>query len=624
MRNFLKFFLVFVLGIIACVGALVGAGFYAYKNVTLNTLNKNDTKIHSEEAALVSLNYLTVEDLVGEYKYLSSLGEELTLNTMIYRYGFVISEELKPMLTEDIRSLPLRQVLSENGIDMVTDQVYFGQFLGFEHIGEGDDAIWVDPDTGLEIDRLNANISSHTLADFFNGDIDVDEIINELVVADVLDLHSSAELPVYISDPVRGEVYVSDIAPIEVWYDSDNNPVGTMMNAVAGMSMDRLGTALDELTIAEFMRYVNYGGVLYSTHVKSSVHGDYILLTEAKGVAAELGSVSIYDITNDNLQPALMDVYVTTALGFTQIDGEWYDGTRKLTGVMAAIAKNGYTIGELNEKIGDMKLGELADLTLLEDGKWYKTVDSENPENNVLATGVLAVMADLTVDQMTDENSLSKKVKEVKVADALGYKEVDGVWYKLYYGPDDPANVKLSGFMAVVADTQVNDIEDTLNKALTGDLLGYTKAPIINADGEIIGIEDEWRGKDGKKVHVLMQKIADTPFEELGTLTDHLTLGDVVAPMDRKSGFISLVPADTLITDISPVVNRIFEEKTLIEFVNSGAITFKDTVDNNGNLVTGEQRKQDFIQNKQNCHNYTMYDVIELMLSLDNSLVPPK
>jgi len=618
----LAFLLAFLLGFAACAGSIVGLGYFAYKNVSLGTFNVDTSGFHNEEMAEVSINYLTIEDLIEEWKTVSEMGDELTFDMLVLRYGLIIPEEVNAVLPDDIRALSLHKVFSEEGLDIIASNIYFGQFFNFEKVESadadvtGNKYIWLDPNTGLEVGGLNANIANYTIKDFLDGGINVEKLLADLTVGDVLDMRERNDLPVYKYDAVNGEILVTDIEPVTVWYDASGHAAGNMMNSIAAMNINEFDAAIDTLTIAELMGYVNYNGKYYNSAVKTGATGDYILITEAAGVASELADVSLATITGGGLQEEIVDIRVSTALGYTEIDGEWYNGDKKVTGVMSVFAKNGYKIGELDSKIKEIQIGELAGLQHLDDGKWYKTVDPENPENNVLASGVLATMADLTVDQITDDDALSAKVKTITVADALGYTKVNDKWYEVYDHPGSAKNEEVTGFMAVIADTPMSDIQTTIDGAETGELLGYTKksVEIKDGDGNVIGTEERWFD-GGVEAHVLMQKVANTPFNEMKNLTDTLTIQDVIPAEQRETGFISLVAPETNITEIGSEVNNMFETKTMRDFIESGAIVFEPKGEQ-----TAEQRKEAFLAKP--VADYTMSQLMNFIADLPDAAFP--
>ena len=356
--------LTFLLGFVTCLGALVGAGYFVYAHVSLDTLNVSTDKFHNKEAAEVSLSSMTLEDMMAEMKELSELGDAVNFDMLVIRYGLIVSDEIERFLPETLRTVPLKELLSDKGLETLYSNLYMGQLFEYEAIEMASPELagykykWIDPETGLEVNAVNSKLANHTLAEFLDGGIDTSEFV-------------------------------------------------------------------DGMTVAEL----------------------------------------------------------------------------------------------------------------------------------------------------------------------LGYQQVDGVWYSEYLGPGDAANTKLSSVMTVIADSKVNEIERDINKALVGELIGYTK--IVNPDWQEGDNEDDryvWLDENGAEAHVLMSAVSDKKLSELDTVVDTLTIADLIPEDQRQTGFVSLVSPETTLDGIHDELDRVFNENTIGTFVEKGAITFSDT-----ETETAEQRKERFL-----------------------------
>jgi hypothetical protein len=236
---------------------------------------------------------------------------------------------------------------------------------------------------------------------------------------------------------------------------------------------------------------------------------------------------------------------------------------------MKAIADK--TIGELGDPekgidsvlIGDI-LGYIAisSETTDENGDpvtetvWYELYDAENlsdPAKTKLASGIMVAFAGLSIGDMKDADKVSEQVQSIKVGDALGYTYKDGVWYSVY---TETEKKPLSGVMKVIADSEIGALETTLNGSHVGDILGYTQ----KADGW-------WYSEGEVKTSTLVNTICSSTIKGLGTTMDGLTVADVFDENERQSGFLSLIPADTKLTEAGTAINDIFAKTQMWQFV---------------------------------------------------------
>ena len=268
-----------------------------------------------------------------------------------------------------------------------------------------------------------------------------------------------------------------------------------------------------------------------------------------------MGAIAGY--TSSNLESGINSVKVAQIVGYYEHDGEWYTDeacTIPASGILGAIA--GLTIddfkneGTLSDTMKNVEIGDLMGYEKEADG-WY--------QNGSKITGIMAAIADSTA------TSLDADIKTIKIADVLGYEERADGWYQ--------NGSKVNGIMATIADKEVGNLQNVFDETLMGELLGYEKGAAIPGGGY------QWH-ENGTPVHVLMNKVANCKFDELGSLTSTLTIADLIPEEDRQSGYISLVPADATLEELPAAVNEIFVTKTIGELVEAGVIT-----DSQGNKI---------------------------------------
>ncbi len=561
LSKFIALLVAFILGFVSFAGALVGVGYLVYTKVSIDQLEEMgvidiDTSDILSDDAEVSLTALTLQNLVSEIQHLASMKDEVSITLLTNRYGLKLNEDMESYLSQEYRDMPLVQLFSSETVDKIMDETTVGELLGYEKIKnteydpENPDSppeyIWRD--NGVELAGLTAKLASYTIKDAVH--ISPDALMEDMVIADVLNLSKKENLTVYIVDNgVRTEI--TDIDPIVVWCDENGAPSDGIINALAGFGINDIKTELDTLRIADITGLVAYQNNWYRwKYIESEL---CIELTLESDITTELAHVTIAQVSNGELQGEIEEVEISAFLGYTKDGDKWLDETgTPVSGIMASIAD--YKVGELDTEIGNIQVGELANYTYDEGtSSWVEIADDGT---KTPATGILAALADLTVDQMTDEEQLSTKIQTVTVADAMGYYvDADGKVYKSSENREE-----ITGFMAVIANEEIGNIETSINDSYMGDMLGYTLGQ--NADGN-----DWWMDSNGDPVHVMMNSIANTKFENVDSLSNDLTIADVIPAENLDSGFLQLMDPATRLDEIGESVNDTFNNATLSELM---------------------------------------------------------
>ena len=112
--------------------------------------------------------------------------------------------------------------------------------------------------------------------------------------------------------------------------------------------------------------------------------------------------------------------------------------------------------------------------------------------------------------------------------------------------------------MAAIADSDINNIQSSIDDKKMGVLLGY----------EYNDAQGCWYD-GGYKVNSLMNAVANTEFNNLGNLYSHLTVSDV---MPERTGFLSLIDGDATLDNMGDAVTDAFNEVTLQELMDLGII----------------------------------------------------
>lgn len=289
----------FVLGIIIASGAFVGgtAAFLATFRVR-DLERKGLARIPDEDLfgpnPEVDLLDLTALELYAEMKTVNGIGDGLTINLMESRYSLIINEDLDKLLSPETRAMPLRKLLTNDGIHTFLSTVFIGSIEGYEchkldstekenpSVGK-ENSRWFDPKEGKYITGINATIAYFTLEDFAGGGIHVDSVLDGVILADVLEYRSEIdddgkkiwfdkngervkgvmavfadctldEVDEKINTTKLGEILSYELREDGKWYEEGKTePVHPFMNAVANNNLDSLGSMFDNLTIADLI-----------------------------------------------------------------------------------------------------------------------------------------------------------------------------------------------------------------------------------------------------------------------------------------------------------------------------------------------------------------------------------
>ncbi len=576
--------LIFLLGFLTFPAFLAGAGFWAYNNLSLSFLEEkglvdvDEEKVFSADAEY-SLPSATIKDLIAEGQYIASIKDTISMNTLTTRYGLILPAEIEEFMDDEMMAKPLGDLFSGDLVDSYLADLYIGDLLKYtsapnpaynaETAPDEPEYLWyID---GEPIGNMEATLANICVSDLISGDFTADSIINDLKLADIFRLEEKAGLPVYV--PTEDGVRLAEDLSITVWLDESGSVADAIIGAIAGYGINDIEAKLDELYIADVIGFVSYEDQWYSWDYENGENGERILLSPQSGVTAEFSDLTISAIGNGELDSKLDTVEISTVMGYTQDEnGDWYNKSgEKVDGVMAAIADS--TVGNLDSTIDGIKIGEISKFTYVPDadpekeGVWYEVYVAPGSPENKVAGGILGTFASLSVEDMTNEEELNKKVKTLTVADALGYElGEDGFWYD--------GTTRLTGVMAVLADTKLDGLQDKIDETEMGELMDYQ----LGEDGKWYDYNEE-TGEYDIPVHVLMNKIAGTRFENIGTITDDLTLSDIIPEEDRQSGFIQLLPADTNLNNIASEVNTIFDDTKLHVFVDKEIVIFANDED---------------------------------------------
>lgn len=500
--------LVFVLGFMSCIGAIVGGGYLAYSRLSLNKVGVDISGILSDKGE-VDISSMTLQQLVAEIT--SIQGETWSIDLLVDRYGLILPEELDRFLSDEQKKKDLFSLLSADGIKGILDETYFGKLLGYEKKknpaynplapDEEPRTIWVNPDTDKKIVGINAVLSDITFGEFLDGGIPTEKFMDELSIGDLMELEAKRDLPVFMKNEEGELVQVEDIDPIVIWVDEDGEEVASIVGALAEKHVNDLITDIDGISLSSVLGTVDYNGGIY-TFERKTLPSEYILLTEAESIIAEFSDLSLDGLTGDQVTDKVNNVDVASLLGYVRNPqtGKWEDKEGKeLNSIMAQIAET--TVGGINDKIDGLTYGEIAELVAVDasgrvienvseyEGEitWYKKGYVEGGTENKLASGVVAGLAHLLVRDMSVEKTLTDAVKDILVGDALGYFNDGEKWYT-----DEDRSTEVDGVMGILVDCTVGEMNDRVDAIVFHEV---AELVAVDANGDVIDDLEDYEGE---------------------------------------------------------------------------------------------------------------------------------
>ncbi len=532
-----------------------------------------------------------------------------------------IAELLDPGVDEDGNALTQKDILLNAFDDQGT---MLGDIMGYEKEAELDENgeivyKWyevVDGVRGNEVTGVGATVASYKLSDMMDGGFDTDDIMEDMTIASIYNLTEVTDLPVYISTNLNDEITLDDENKISVWVDEAGVPASNLIGALAPFNVESLDKEIDKIAIGDIIGIVSYNGNNYTWEYDKV--NERIILTEDNGVTAEFADLSINDISNGGLDNKVKTVQIGKFLGYTYdpVTEKWYDGEiseeNVVDGIMGTVA--GATADNLDSTIDGTMIGDIAGFTKVE------KLDSEgNPvrdengdivyiwyEDNTMtneAGGILGALADLKVEQMTNNDLLSEKIKTITVADALGYEQDNnGNWYEDINDPD----TKIDGIMAQIAGTPIGELNDEINDMQIGKIAGYEYKQQVDGEGNLV-FDDEgnpvYAWYDGaKEATGILGALADLSVDDMtnsNKLTDKvqsITVADALGYEQGNDGnwYEDVNDPDTKIDGIMgqiacTPIGELNDEINDMQIGKIAGYEYKQQLDGEGNLVFDDE-----------------------------------
>lgn len=433
-------------------------------------------------------------------------------------------------MQQELANIAITDLLNgKMDINKTLGSLYLGDMQGYTYreITDADtgDVIghkWVKITAGVEeeISPVLAAIADVSVSSILNGELDLVGAMGDLTLGDVQNYTLGNDGRWY-REVAGSEGTLEYVGAVQnsiasVLLADIMNGEFNLTEAFAGLRMgDAMGYERGDVTApADPDDASSYDQ--YAFFKKDGATGT---LTPVTGTMLELANLPLSRVLEGkvNFEDTVRGMTLAEALDYTEHDGVWYstytddgDPTNdvKVTGVLAVLADK--RINELNSQTLDtVAFGEVLGYTYTDTDDdstpdtWY---NGEKP-----AEGMMGKLAELTLGNLSNGDVLSSKLREITLADAMGYKKVGDTWYSTYSDDGDSSNdVTLTGVLKVLADKPLNEINSaTIEGIALGDAVGYS---LVDTNGD--GTLDTWYN-GAVPATGIMAKMADLTVAEL-------------------------------------------------------------------------------------------------------------
>ncbi len=439
-------------------------------------------------------------------------------------------------------------------IEDALGDLYLGELLKYTLVKDENGNIVKDEkgyicwkDGEKDVSPLYARIASLTVGEMMADGLDFSTVFNGLHLGEALG---------YTSEPEDGKT---------VWYeekDGEKVKVEGVDGAIANIDLGQLLgeneydvlTVFDDLLIGEAMSYKKGDPVKEDDSEtadedeieyewwKKDAAGEYTV--KVTGVEAKLSNYKLGDLLNGkvelNASEMTEGMTVAEVLGYTQDkDGNWTSDGNKVTGVMAAIAD--LHIDTLSDEIKTVQIGKLMNYTHKGEDTPDETDDHWEDANGDPADAVTAAFADMTVGELENSGAVGDKFKELQVGTILGYTKdpITGKWM------DD--GKEADGIMVSLADLKIEELDESgkvttaIQTVKVGEAMGYKEGD----DPETPEKDNKWwklneeTGEYDDEVTGVMAVIAGKTIGDLGSENggiNEMMIGELLGYTPDKDG----------------------------------------------------------------------------------------
>ncbi len=368
--------------------------------------------------------------------------------------------------------------------DLLNGKLDINATLGTLRVGDMQGYIYrelTDSDTGEVIGHKWYKLEG-------DAEVEVSPVLSAVADISVSSmLEGELDLVAALGDLKLGDVQGYTLGTDGLWYqevaDGEGTTlqyVGAVQNSIANVELSAvmngefsLTTATEGLLMGEAMGYLRGDVITPADPADPTSRDKYAFTkkdnTEVTGTMLEMANLPLSDVLNGDVdfEDTVRDMTLAEALDLTAKEDGWYDEDgKKVTGVLAVLAEK--RINEINNATIDaIAFGEILGYTYEdtdENGTPDTWFDGELP-----AEGMMATLASLTLGDLSNDETVAEKLRELTLADAMGYElDENDVWR------DQDGN-ELTGVLKVLAGKPLNRINAAaIEDIFLGDAIGYT------------------------------------------------------------------------------------------------------------------------------------------------------
>ena len=469
----LLFTVAFVLGIAVTLGSIVGGIYALLTYVSIDRVEELAgvdiaDGVLEEDSVLRSLSVI---GLVSEAIAVSGDLSATTFNSLMEKYGVIVSEETRDYIPDGLVDLPFSELAGDNAAHVLLSHVTFGDV--FDISGEFLPA------------ALAAKITSRTL------DLAVeqkfDQLLEGVYLGDIIDValevrEDGLAYPI-VPDGERPRL-VDHLATLDLgafFAAEDTDGKDAVLNSTLGR------VPLTDMIAEE--------DGLFSNALSDKSLGDLLII---KGMSPLFSTA-----------PILEDLYLGDVLGYHLVEAEdgvgesyWADKNDKpAKGIyreLVGISVNDLGDTDVMAKIDNVYVAELMDYEREEIGvdengePIYRFYRYDENGKQVEPGGMTADLAVLKVGELRNEDTLNAEIRDMKIGVVMGYQEDEnGRWYQLGAGG---SRSYAQGVMRPLLGSTVGTLDEDMDKLYLGQVMGYDI--LTNEDGLAVDklgnvIEDE-------------------------------------------------------------------------------------------------------------------------------------
>ncbi len=200
---------------------------------------------------------------------------------------------------------------------------------------------------------------------------------------------------------------------------------------------------------------------------------------EPSGMIGEFADLTIKELRDETTFDKKVDgIQLGIVLGYEYDETAkvWKKNGAEADGVLRTLM--GTTVANMNTDINKLYLGEIMGFDAYDTAG--DPVDKENPpavivfkkSDGTVPGTLMGAFADMKVSELENESNFTTRVKGIRVGDAMGYVEKNGKWYESY--TNDTTNIPVTNKLLVsVIGNTVGNMDSVLKDLTLAQVMGY-------------------------------------------------------------------------------------------------------------------------------------------------------